>query len=94
MDVSITHYEIYDKLDHIEEELSEYGFFRIHKSYLVNLKHIRKVNNYEAVLDTGESLPIPRRRFQAAKEAFCRIQKERCDGIGHQMPGSFRSDEL
>ena len=70
MDVSITHYEIYDKLDHIEEELSEYGFFRIHKSYLVNLKHIRKVNNYEAVLDTGESLPIPRRRFQAAKEAF------------------------
>lgn len=63
-------YQIYEKLDAMEEKLSEYGFLRIHKSYLVNMKHIRKINNYMAHLDTGEELPVPRRRFQSVKEAF------------------------
>lgn len=62
--------DIYRKLDEIEQTLSGYGFLRIHKSYLVNMKHIRKINNYTAFLDTGEELPIPRPRFQKVKEAF------------------------
>lgn len=66
----IVNYQLYEKLDTIEEKLSEYGFLRIHKSYLVNMKHIRKVNNYTALLDTGEELPVPRLRFRKAKEAF------------------------
>lgn len=70
MESELMCYEIYDKLDHIEEELEKYSFLRIHKSYLVNLKHLRKINNYEAVLDTGETLPVPRLRFQSVKEAF------------------------
>ncbi|MDE6389334.1 MAG: LytTR family DNA-binding domain-containing protein [Lachnospiraceae bacterium] len=65
-----TTYQIYDKLDVIEEKLAGYRFLRIHKSYLVNMKHIRRINNYTAFLDTGEELPIPRPRFQMAKESF------------------------
>lgn len=63
-------HEIYCKLDAIEQKLSGYGFLRIHKSYLVNMKHIRKISNYTAFLDTGEELAVPRPRFQKAREAF------------------------
>lgn len=63
-------YQIYSKLDAIEQRLSDRGFLRIHKSYLVNLKHVWKINNYIAYLDTGTKLPIPRSRFQSVKEAF------------------------
>lgn len=61
---------IYDKLDNIESKLTQYGFLRIHKSYLVNMKHIQKISNYRAVLDNGEALPIPRLRFQSVKELY------------------------
>lgn len=63
-------YHIYGKLDEMEQKLSGYGFLRIHKSYLANMKHIRRISNYTALLDTGEELPIPRLRFQAVKEEF------------------------
>ncbi len=63
-------YQIYDKLDNVERKLEGCHFLRIHKSFLVNMKHIRKVCNYAAYLDTGEELPIPRLRFQTVKEAF------------------------
>lgn len=65
-----TMYQIYDKLDTIEKNLVKHGFLRIHKSYLVNMKHIRRISNYTAVLDTGEELPVPRPRFQKARELF------------------------
>lgn len=70
MESGIIHYQIYEKLDSIEQKLSGYHFLRIHKSYLVNMKHIRKISNYTALLDTGEELSIPRLRYQAVKEAF------------------------
>lgn len=63
-------YQIYEKLDIIEQKLSDYGFLRIHKSYLVNMKHIRKLSNYTAFLDTGEELPVPRLRYQTVREQF------------------------
>lgn len=63
-------YQIYSKLDELEQQMEGHYFLRIHKSYLVNMKHIRKVSNYTVFLDTGEELPVPRPRFQRVKEAF------------------------
>ena len=62
--------KLYDKLDEVEKKLKCCGFLRIHKSYLVNMKHIRKINNYKVLLDTGAELPVPRIRYHAVKEAF------------------------
>lgn len=70
METDLIHYQLYSRLDAVEQKLSGYGFLRIHKSYLVNMKHIFRINNYTAYLDTGAELPIPRSRFRAAKEAF------------------------
>ncbi len=70
LESELTFYQLYDKLDTVEEKLKEYGFLRIHKSYLVNMKHVRKISNYTAFLDIGEELPVPRLRYQRVKEAF------------------------
>ena len=70
MESEMVSYQIYDKLDSVERNLEGYGFLRIHKSYLVNMKHIRKISNYIVSLDTGEKLHVPRLRFQAVKEGF------------------------
>lgn len=63
-------YQLYEKLDNIEKLLKDFGFLRIHKSYLVNVRHIRKINNYIATLSTGEELPVPRIRYQTVKREF------------------------
>ncbi len=70
LDEKMENYHIYEKLDVIEERLSGYGFLRIHKSYLVNMKHICRISNYTAYLDNGEELSVPRLKYQAVKEEF------------------------
>lgn len=70
MESEMVTYQIYDKLDAVERKLEGCGFLRLHKSYLVNMKHICRIGNYTASLDTGDELPVPRLRFQAVKEAY------------------------
>ena len=59
---------MYGKLDDIEEQVKDYGFLRIHKSYLVNMQYIVKVSAYEALLTGGDTLPIPRERYKAVRD--------------------------
>ena len=74
-------YQVYLTLDEIEGRLKEYGFCsEIHKSYLVNMKHVRRISNYEAEGGSRERLPIPRLRFQAVEEAYS-IQRSAVMGI-------------
>lgn len=49
----------------IENQLPDDSFFRIHKSYLVNLNYVRsyrRINGYEIVMDTGDILPVSNRK--------------------------------
>ena len=59
-------------MGYYEELLEPYGFFRIHKSHLINLSHvlrIHKTEGGEAELSTGARVPISQRR----KEEFLRL---------------------
>ncbi|MCM1160209.1 MAG: LytTR family DNA-binding domain-containing protein [Roseburia sp.] len=67
-------YSLYDKLDNIEKELLEYGFLRIHKSYLVNTMYIEDICNYKVKMQDGRLLPVPRAKFQKVKEHFYEIK--------------------
>lgn len=42
----------------MEERLPTANFMRIHKSYIINLKHIAEINRSRIVLDTGADIPI------------------------------------
>ena len=60
-------YQIYEKLDELEERLKDHGFLRTHLSYLVNMQHIRNVNNYVLTLDNGKELSVPKARFKQVR---------------------------
>lgn len=42
----------------MEERLQAASFMRVHKSYIINLRHIAEVNKSRVILDDGVSIPI------------------------------------
>lgn len=56
----------------IEKILSEYGFFRCHNSYVVNLKLIESMNNNTITLK-NKSIPVSKYRTKALKLAITNV---------------------
>ncbi len=56
----------------IEQRLKSEGFFRCHRSFLVNTSYIRMVDrfgrSYDLVLTSGERIPMSRRQLPKLKE--------------------------
>ncbi len=63
-------YHIYSKLDDLDIMLQQYGFTRVHKSYLVNNKFMKNLCNYKLTLNNGLILNVPRTRYHYVKEVF------------------------
>ena len=59
-DDTLTYYE---QIGILEKNLQGKGFFRCHKSYLINLKHVDTYNRQEVTLDNGEKIMIAKRRY-------------------------------
>ncbi|HIX37373.1 MAG TPA: LytTR family DNA-binding domain-containing protein [Candidatus Blautia pullistercoris] len=57
-------YKQYRKISDLEQELLEYGFGRIYKSYLVNWKHVQTIENGKALMDNGIRLTCSRTNYQ------------------------------
>lgn len=60
-------FSYYGQIGVLEKDLDGKGFFRCHKSYLVNLKYVDVYNRQEIVLDNRERIVIAKRRY----EEFC-----------------------
>ena len=76
MEDVLNKYSLYAKLDDIENELADKHFLRIHQSYLVNMKHIVKISRYEAALNNGIKLEIPKARYKSVQEIFVSYKGE------------------
>lgn len=63
-------YTIYKRLDELELELSQYGFVRVHQSFLVNMRYIDKISSYVLRLITGKEISVPKARYQEVKRSF------------------------
>ena len=63
-------YSIYRKLGELEEELSEYGFLRVHLSFLVNMRYIDKISSYVLTLKNGKELSVPKSRYREVKKQY------------------------
>ena len=59
--VSSKEYNVYKKLDDIQQELNDSRFLRTHRSFLVNMNHIRRVSTNYFMLFSGEGIPIRQR---------------------------------
>lgn len=65
------------KITEVLEKLAPYGFARIHNGYILNLKYLQKIKDYEALLKNGVRLPISKKY---AKETR-RLLFEKLTGI-------------
>ncbi len=54
----------YEQMGKLENKLQDKGFFRCHKSYLVNLKYVDRYNRQEVILENGEKVVIAKRRYE------------------------------
>ena len=53
-----TSFSFYKSMSKLEKELTPKGFLRIHRSYLVNLRHIDQIIDHTVRLANGLTLPI------------------------------------
>ena len=69
-------FSYYGRIGILEESLEGKGFFRCHKSYLVNLRHVDGYDGQEVLLDNGEQVVIAKRRGEAFKKEVLRFMRE------------------
>ncbi|MBP5669704.1 MAG: response regulator transcription factor [Lachnospiraceae bacterium] len=60
----------YDSIKDCEKQLQGTTMIRIHKSYLVNMVHIRKFGSGEVLMTDGSRLPIGRKYSLTVKEQY------------------------
>lgn len=60
-----------------EQKLSQDGFFRIHRSYLISLPKVMRIGNKEVVMEDNTSLPVSRsKEAELKKTLFSYVKKE------------------
>ncbi len=76
MEDNLQKYTIKGSLNQMDDELSGEGFLRIHQSFLVNIKFIKNVSKYYALLNNGLRLDIPRKRYRYVEDRFISYKGE------------------
>lgn len=63
-------YVVHTSLSLFEQQLENRGFLRIHKSFLVNMKHLTRFNCREAMLNNGTLLRVSEKNYAKQKKAY------------------------
>ena len=66
----------YEQIGELENKLRDKGFFRCHKSYLINLKYVDVYNRQEVILENGEAIVIAKRRYEEFCQAVLKATRE------------------
>ena len=62
----ITRYNLSD----YEEQLKNFGFFRIHRGYLISLNKVKRIIKNDVVMDNEITLPISRNNVKTLKDTL------------------------
>lgn len=60
-------YHIYESIDSLDARLKDEGFIRVHRSYIVNIDHVQKINNYVMTLDCNAEIPVSKAKYKDIK---------------------------
>lgn len=74
-------YELYTKLDELEEKLEKSDFIRCHRSFLVNMNYIASIENNELILLNGEHIPISKKYINKVKSLFIDFIDDTLNGM-------------
>ncbi|MBQ7003723.1 MAG: response regulator transcription factor [Oscillospiraceae bacterium] len=69
-------YTVRYNLGEYEAELAQDGFFRIHRGYLVALRHVKSLGKHEVTLSDNTVLPVSRTKEKSLKEALFQYIRE------------------
>ena len=69
-------HEMYGNLSDLEKRLKEYGFCRVHKSFLVNMQFAESIRRYWLTLVNGQEIPIPKDKFQWVRKEYMKAVEE------------------
>lgn len=72
----VKEYSRYDRLDAVEEELRQYGFCRVHQSFLVNMKYAKSVERYKVTLENGTEVGISKKYYKDVEKEYIKRQGE------------------
>lgn len=73
--------EINSRMEKLENELTDFGFMRIHKGFLVNYIYISRICTNNVYLDNGKMLPISRRKSNEIKSQYLSYSRKYGDLI-------------
>lgn len=63
-------YYLKTSLQELEDQYGGLGFYRIHRTYIVNMERVKKVMGKEVLLDNGTSIGVSQRRMTSFKKAL------------------------
>ena len=63
-------YTLGTTLSSLEKELEAHGFLRIHKSYLVNMRFVRRFRSRECLLSDGTLLSVSEKNYSQQKQKY------------------------
>lgn len=63
-------YHINKKIGNINIDMSNYDFFMPHQSFVVNLKYVKDIKNYELLMTNGFTMPLSQKRAVLFKNAL------------------------
>lgn len=66
-------FDFYSSMDKLEKELSEKGFIRTHRSFMINLKYIDKIQKDSITLIGGETIPMGSTYSKKIKMVFSKF---------------------
>ena len=66
--------DYYERIENLETKLGSH-FFRCHRSYLINLKHLKGYKNGTAYMDNGKEVPVSRLRSKEFSSVVLRHMK-------------------
>lgn len=70
--------EYYGQLSVLENLVGK-DFYRIHRSYLVNMKYVERYDRTSVTLTGGDNIPISRREYDGFLKAYLEYSRRRID---------------
>lgn len=63
-------YILKDKITTLAEEMTKYGFFMPHKSFTVNLFHVKSIKGYDIFMMDGGVIPLSQKKSTEFRDEF------------------------
>lgn len=60
----------------VVQDFEKHGFFLLKRGLLVNLAYVKRITRTDCMLESGEQLPVSKRRYRELNEAFIDYYRE------------------